>query len=50
VVVAGTWIGSHLLEYVSELWFTRLFKTALTLVALRLVIWEGLAFLAPIRG
>ena len=48
-VIAGTWIGSHLLEYVSELWFTRLFKTALTLVALRLVIWEGLALLAPIR-
>lgn len=49
MVVAGTWIGSHLLEYVSELWFTRLFKTALTLIALRLVIWEGLALLAPIR-
>ena len=50
MVVAGTWIGSHLLEYVSDVWFTRLFKTALTLVALRLVIWEGLALLAPIRG
>jgi uncharacterized membrane protein YfcA len=45
LVVAGTWIGSHLLDHVSELWFTRLFKTALTLVALRLVIGEGLALL-----
>ena len=45
LVIAGTWIGSHLLEYVSELWFTRLFKTALTLIALRLVIGEGLALL-----
>jgi uncharacterized membrane protein YfcA len=43
MVVAGTWVGSQLLEHVSELWFTRLFKTALTLVALRLVVWEGLA-------
>ena len=49
MVVAGTWIGSQLLEYVSDLWFTRLFKTTLTLVALRLVIWEGLGFFAPIR-
>jgi uncharacterized membrane protein YfcA len=46
MVVAGTWTGSQLLESVSELWFTRLFKTALTLVALRLVIGEGLALLA----
>jgi len=44
MVVLGTWIGSGLLEYVSELWFKRLFRTVLTLVALRLVIWEGLAF------
>jgi len=45
LVIAGTWIGSHLLEHVSEIWFTRLFKTALTLIALRLVIGEGLALL-----
>jgi len=50
MVIAGTWIGSRLLEYVSEPWFTRLFKTALTLVALRLVIWEGRALLGPIPG
>jgi len=47
MVVAGTWIGSRLLEHVNEVWFTRLFKTALTLVALRLVIGEVLALLAP---
>jgi uncharacterized membrane protein YfcA len=46
MVIAGTWLGSRLLEYVNELWFTRLFKTALTLVALRLIIREGLAILA----
>jgi uncharacterized membrane protein YfcA len=43
MVVAGTWIGSHVLEYVSEVWFTRLFKAVLTLIALRLVIWEAMA-------
>jgi uncharacterized membrane protein YfcA len=50
IVVAGTWIGSRLLEYVSDLWFTRLYKTTLTLVALRLVIGEILGFFSPIRG
>jgi uncharacterized membrane protein YfcA len=45
MVVAGTWIGSQLLEHVSELWFKRLFKTILTLVALRLILHEGLALL-----
>ncbi|MFQ5417154.1 MAG: hypothetical protein ACE5FL_08935 [Myxococcota bacterium] len=43
MVIAGTWLGSQLLEYVSELWFRRLFKTVLTVVALRLIVWEGLA-------
>jgi uncharacterized membrane protein YfcA len=37
-VVAGTWLGSQLLEYVNETWFVRLYKTVLTVIALRLVI------------
>jgi len=45
MVILGTWIGSRLLEYVSELWFKRIFKTVLTVVALRLVLREGLALL-----
>lgn len=44
-VIAGTWIGSQLLERVSELWFKRLYRGVLTLIALRLVIWEGMAWL-----
>jgi uncharacterized membrane protein YfcA len=44
-VIAGTWIGSQVLESVNERWFTRLYKGVLTLVALRLVVWEGLAWL-----
>jgi uncharacterized membrane protein YfcA len=47
-VVAGTWIGSQLLERVSEVWFVRLYKGVLTLIALRLVIWEGLEALAVV--
>jgi uncharacterized membrane protein YfcA len=47
--VAGTWLGSRILERVSELWFTRLYKGVLTLIALRLVVWDGLAALS-IRG
>jgi uncharacterized membrane protein YfcA len=45
MVILGTWIGSRLLEYVSELWFKRIFKTVLTVVALRLVVGEGLGLL-----
>jgi len=45
MVVAGTWTGSQILESVNELWFKRLFKTVLTLVALRLVILEGMKLL-----
>jgi uncharacterized membrane protein YfcA len=50
MVVAGTWLGSQVLEYVSELWFTRIFKTVLTLVALRLVVWELLVLLKHPSG
>ena len=44
-VVVGTWIGSRILGRVSEIWFTRLYKTVLTAVALRLVLWDGIAVL-----
>ncbi len=44
-VIAGTWLGSQVLESVNERWFTRLYRGVLTLVALRLVVWEGLAWL-----
>ena len=47
-VVAGTWLGSQVLGRVSEALFIRLYKTVLTLVALRLVLWEGAA-LAGLR-
>ncbi len=42
-VVVGTWIGSRLLERVSETTFVRLYKTVLTLIAIRLVVWEATA-------
>ena len=38
--ISGSWLGSRLLERVNERAFTILFKTALTLVALRLVLVE----------
>ena len=34
----GTWLGSRVLDRVDEVWFTRLYKGVLTLVALRLVV------------
>ncbi len=42
-VVAGTWIGSHILDRVSERFFTFLYRTVLTLIALRLLTMELLA-------
>ena len=44
-VIAGTWTGSRILGHVSEEWFTILYRTVLTLIALRLVAAEGLALL-----
>jgi uncharacterized membrane protein YfcA len=41
-VVVGTWIGSRLLDRVSELWFTRLYRAVLTVIALRLVVAAAL--------
>lgn len=45
-VVAGTWVGSRILGHVSEIWFTRLYQVVLTLIALRLVLSDGLRLLA----
>ena len=45
LVIIGTWLGSRLLEFVSEVWFVRLYRTVLTLIALRLFVWEGLELL-----
>lgn len=41
MVMAGTWTGSHLLERVNERHFVLLFKSTLTLIALRFVLWDG---------
>jgi uncharacterized membrane protein YfcA len=48
-VVIGTWVGSRLLEHVSEVWFVRLYRTVLTVIAVRLFVWDGLALLG-LRG
>ncbi len=45
-VLLGPWTGSRLLERVNELWFTRLYRSVLTLIAIRLVVWDGLLRLA----
>jgi len=44
-VIVGTWFGSRILGRVSETAFVRLYKVTLTLVALRLLAWEGAAML-----
>lgn len=41
-VVVGTWLGSKLLERVHPPLFQLLYRGVLTLVALRLVVWDGL--------
>ena len=43
-VVLGTWLGTRLLDKVSESSFLNLYRTALTLAAL-LLVWDGLASL-----
>lgn len=45
MVLVGTWLGSRLLDKVSEVWFIRLYKTVLTVIAIRLVVWEAAALL-----
>jgi uncharacterized membrane protein YfcA len=47
MVVLGTWIGSKLLDRVSETGFIRLYKTVLTLIAAKLVIGEGWRLVSP---
>lgn len=42
-VVAGTWVGSQLLDRVSERFFIWLYRSVLTLIALRLLLGELLA-------
>lgn len=37
-VIAGTWTGSRLLEYVNEVWFVRVYKTVLTLISIQLLV------------
>jgi uncharacterized membrane protein YfcA len=46
-VIVGTWVGSRLLERVDERSFGLLYRGALTLVALRLILWEGWKLVAP---
>jgi uncharacterized membrane protein YfcA len=46
MVVVGTWLGSRILDHVSEIWFTRLYRTVLTLIAVRLILREGMEILA----
>jgi len=41
-VVVGTWAGSRMLDRVSEIWFVRLYKAVLTLIAIRLVLANAL--------
>lgn len=43
VTVVGTAIGSRLLDHVNETWFVRLYKGVLSLIAIRLIVWDGLA-------
>ena len=44
-VVAGSWVGSQILERVNERVFTWLYRVVLTLVAVRLVLVDGLELL-----
>jgi len=45
-VVLGTWVGSKILDRVDEAWFLRLYRLVLTLLAARLVFWEGVKLIA----
>jgi len=50
LVVAGTWVGSQLLDRVPERVFVVLYRSVLTLLALRLVVIDGGAALARLAG
>jgi uncharacterized membrane protein YfcA len=41
MVVVGTWVGSRILDRVSERAFLVAYRAVLTLIALRLVLGEG---------
>ena len=43
-VVGGTWLGTRILGRVNELWFVRIYRIVLTVVALRLAITSLLSF------
>lgn len=45
-VVAGTWLGSRLLDRVDERSFRLLYRVALTAIAVRLIVWDGWKLLA----
>ena len=47
-VVAGTWVGSQILGRVSERVFLVLYRGVITVVAMRLVLWDG-ALLVGLR-
>lgn len=46
-VVGGTWLGTRILGHVNEVWFVRIYRSVLTVVALRLALsalpdlWSG---------
>lgn len=46
LAVAGTWVGSRLLERVNERWFRWIYKAVLTAIALELVAEEGARLLS----
>ena len=48
--IAGTWTGSQLLDRVPERVFVVLYRSVLTLLALRLVVVDGAAALARLAG
>lgn len=49
-VVAGTWLGSRLLEHVNEVWFVRFYKTVLTVIAIRLALMAILPAVGPMEA
>jgi uncharacterized membrane protein YfcA len=44
-VIAGTWIGSQLLHRIDERGFLLLYRAVLSVIAVRLIVWDGLGLL-----
>lgn len=44
-VIAGTFLGRHLIKYLSPELFVKLFKIALTLAGLKVLLWDGVRVL-----